>query len=349
MTMTESITDAVEQTTRTKPRSNAISASAWLIVVASIPFCCAWVLGRWVYWFDVVASQQMLVSWCSLGALVLVAVVRRWKAAACCLLLVVVSLYPVVVSRTMILPGVDFDHKPTGVLRVITCNINPENELWRSELGKLLDLKADIVVGIEVSPEMSRSIDYRGAMEDDRYPFRSFRKWVMGEVSAAVVFSKWPIEDPQPGNTDQVSPQLHLREVQHESGPLLIDIAHPASPRNPSRWHVGNKVVSEQLESELALHNNLGLPMIVCVDLNAGPAQIRAQSYRSSGFSMSKPLIYMDGSFPSNSSLPRFMRVQLDDVWHIGSIQPIAWTMLRVEGSDHQAVVVDFLLEQQTP
>ncbi len=63
---------------------------------------------------------------------------------------------------------------------------------------------------------------------------------------------------------------------------------------------------------------------------------------RRAGLKMSKPVLYPDGSFPANAAVPSVLRVQLDDVWWLGEIEPVAWSMVTLEGSDHQAVIVDF-------
>ena len=163
-----------EQTTthpkKMKKRSKIVTGFAWGTAVLLVPACTLWFFGRWIYVADVLASQQMLIGWIALVVALLVLSTLRWGAGFLCLALALISLYPVLVGRTLLLEHVDFDHKPEGSIRVVSCNINPLNETWVQDVHRLLDLDADIVIVIELSPEMSRSINNRGAVVDDRYP-----------------------------------------------------------------------------------------------------------------------------------------------------------------------------------
>ena len=57
---------------------------------------------------------------------------------------------------------------------------------------------------------------------------------------------------------------------------------------------------------------------------------------------MSKPVFRMGGSFPMNTPVPAALRIQLDDIWSLGDVEPVGWEMIELKGSDHQAVIVDF-------
>ncbi len=323
-----------------KKRSRIVTVIAWFVAGLLVPACGAWVIGRGSYWFDVIASQQMLISWAALVVTIVVLLTRRKAPAMVCAVLVVVSFYPVLTGRVWSLPSVDLAHKPDDVIRIVSCNINPLNEQWVEGVYQLLDLDADVVVLIELSPEMSRSVRNRGAIDQGLYPYRSFRHWVQREVSAGVVFSRWPSTQAMKNETDNQN--THYRRIEHPLGDFIVGLVHPLSPRTKERWLIGNGVVQSH-RSEIDQGDWIGsLPLIVCADLNAGPAQQRAGTLRSTGLRMSKPVLKMDGSFPAGSSVPAVLRVQLDDVWSRGDLKPIAWSLVPVPGSDHLAVVVDF-------
>lgn len=326
-----------------KKRSGIVTVAAWGIVALLVPLCIAWILGGWLYWFDLVASQQMLIGWMAFALAGIGLSFRRWTVGAVCVALAIVSLYPVFTGRIWSLPRVDFEQKPDDVIRIVSCNINPLNEQWAEGVHRLLDLGADVVIVIELSPEMSRSIDHRNAIVDDRYPYRSYRMWVRERVSAGVVFSRWPIEQVTTTTSRSAQDSFHYRRVDHPSGSFIVGLLHPLSPRDNSRWEIGNQVIDGQAQLIEVAQSNTGLPMVVGADLNAGPAMARARTIRNSGMRMSKPAFRVNGSFPANSSVPAILRIQLDDIWSLGDITPVAWSVVDMPGSDHRAIVVDLM------
>ncbi|MGV6815539.1 MAG: hypothetical protein ACWA5W_11120, partial [Phycisphaerales bacterium] len=118
-------------------RSKIVTLLIWTLVVVMVPMCCAWVIGRWVYLFDIAASQQMLLSWIAATLTLLIFISRRWLAGMLGLVLVCVSFWPIVHGRVWALPEVDFEHKPAWAFRLVSCNINPRNERWREDLDRL--------------------------------------------------------------------------------------------------------------------------------------------------------------------------------------------------------------------
>ena len=325
-------------------RSKIVSAIAWMFVVLFVPMSGAWIIGGWVYWFDVLASQQMLIGWIVLGVGALMLIARRRVPGVVCVVLAMVSLYPVFVGRHLMLPGVDLEHKPDGVIRVVSWNINPLNEHWLDGLKRLLDVDADVIIILEASPEMSRSVHHRGALRDELYPYRSYRKWVEGRVSAGIILSRYLMHPLMIDADKSINGYVHYQQMDHPDGSMIVGLLHPASPRDTSRWSIGNAITESQSVIINRVHNENRLPILIGVDLNAGPAQQRAQTLRRAGIKMSKPVFRMGGSFPMNASMPAALRIQLDDIWSLGDVEPIGWEMIELKGSDHQAVIVDFTI-----
>jgi len=330
-----------------KKRSKPITLLTWSGVALLTPASLAWVLGRWSYWFDMVAAQQMLIGWIALAIAILILISRRQAQGTICLLLAVVSLYPTLTARNWLLPHVDPNHKPDGVIRIVSCNINPENLSWQEDLDLLLSLNADVVILIELPIELNRSVRKRGLLDMTEYQNWAHRAWVDMETSPGFILSKWPMHRVETG-FDPDNSQHHLyMQIQNPLGNLVVGLAHPLSPRTTSRWANGNQVVESHANAAFLIEKNLQLPVVVGADLNAGPGQVRARTLRRTGLRMSKPVIRYGASFPSGSSFPRAVRLQLDDIWTIGEITPISWDMIQLQDSDHMAVVVDCVLNSR--
>ncbi len=326
-----------------KKRSRIVTVIAWCVAGLLVPACGAWVIGRGSYWFDVIASQQMLISWAGLAVTIAMLLTRRKAPAAVCAVLVAVSFYPVLAGRVWSLPEVDLTSKPEGVIRVITYNIHPKNEQWKQDMDRLLSCDADVIVLIEVNRDMSRSVMRWGYLDSTPYRYWLHRAWVERETSPCFILSRWPIEQ-QIASQDPKTAQHQLyAQVQSPLGAFVVGLVHPLSPRTVSRWIIGNAVIESQAVAIDQLRDQPGHPMLVCADLNAGPAQLRAGHLRNAGLEMSKPVLRLGGSFPASPDVPKALRVQLDDVWTSGSIRPSSWSMIRFEESDHQAVIADFV------
>lgn len=325
-----------------KKRSKLVTAMTWLVLFMLVPTCGAWVIGRWVYWFDIAASHQMLISWVALCFALMVLSTRRWMIGTGCIALVAISFYPVIIGRVLVLPAVDIENKPIGAFRVVSCNINPKNESWREDIASLSEFDADVIVILEASPTMSRAIMKYGFLDSSRYSNWAHRTWVQYQTSPCFILSRWPIEEIEPSTNPKVLQEQLYAKVILEHQQVLVGIAHPLSPRTETRWKSGNKVIHEQLESIAQLTSDTNLPLLLCTDLNAGPAQIRGATLAESGLRMSKPVTRIGGSFPAKRGVPESLCIQLDDVWSMGEIMPIAWRMFEISGSDHLTVMVDF-------
>lgn len=332
--------------THKKP-SRLVTIAAWSAVALLLPVCSAWVLGRWFYWFDIVASEQMLIGWITLSVAIVVLIAKRKAPGIVCATLAAASLYPVLVGRAWFLPSVDLSLKPDGVIRIVSCNINPENKSWRDDLDLLLSVDADVVILIEPPIELNRGIRKRGLLDSFAYPYWGHRAWVDEETSPGFILSRWPTQQIVTGSDpEHIQHHLYL-QIQNPAGSFIVGLVHPLSPRAESRWTRGNRVIESQAIATFQIEKNHHLPVIVGADLNAGPGQLRARTFRRVGLEMSKPIARYGASFPSGSLIPRMVRLQLDDIWTTGGITPIGWDMIELQGSDHMAVVVDCALDSR--
>lgn len=317
-----------------------------LALPSAVLLCGAWLFSSRVYYLDLIVSQQILIVWWCVFVLIVAVVFRRWRAAFAMPFLITLAAFPLVQSRTVLVPEVDFGSKSDDVVRFVSCNINPKSELWEHAAGDLLDLDADVVILLEVPPNLSRAIRRQGWIGNDAYTHWAHRYWVDQETSPGYVLSKWPIEQLDLGLDENSRQQiLHVR-VDHPDGAFIAGLIHPFSPRDRDRWAYGNDVTRLQARSAERTHHDTGLPMLFGVDLNAGIAQDRARVLRSAGLRPSKPLTRIGGTYPSNTSVPRVFTFQLDDVWVMGEVIIDAWSSIEVLGSDHRAVVVDVRFDE---
>lgn len=333
--------------TPSRPRSGLVTLTAWGLVVLCAPLCLAWVLGARVYMFDIVASQQALISWGALAVALLLAAIRRRGAVLAMLALLIISAAPLLSSRRWSLPSVDLEHKTPDTLRIVSSNIHPRNPRWRQDTRELMGYGADVVILLELAPTAHRAIKLRGYLEGGAYPYWINRAWVENETSICYLLSRWPIEPLGYGGDPQdAKHHLHVR-VAHPSGDVIVGLMHPVSPRTPSRWRAGNRIARAQATEARRLHEQTGLPVLIGADLNAAPAQTRGRAMRTQGLSMTKPLLRPRGSFPTHSGVPGWASPQLDDVWVLGPVEPVAWSMREPLGSDHRAVIVDLRLREE--
>jgi len=327
-----------------KKRSKIVSAIAWSLVVLLAPMSTAWIIGGWVYWFDVLASQQMLIGWIVLGVGALMLIARRRIPGVICIMLAMVSLYPVCTGRHLTLPGVDLEHKPDGVIRVVSWNVHPKNVRWKEDVESLFSTKADIIILIESPWGLLKSIRKEGFLESTPYPFWAYRRQVEGETSRGIVLSRWPMESIESVDGNTLTQHDLFTRVQSPLGSFIVGVMHPESPRTYERWIVGNGIVELQGGTTMQIHQQTREPLLIGADLNAGPAQMRSRMLRKNGLKMTKPILREGGSYPQKNTVPHFVRVQIDDVWTVGNIGPVSWDMISTSGSDHSAVVVDFAL-----
>ncbi|MFK7882771.1 MAG: endonuclease/exonuclease/phosphatase family protein [Phycisphaerales bacterium] len=302
-----------------------------------------WVFaGHWML-FDVLLSFQAQVLALAAVFLVGFVILRRWRFVSMMALVCLVGGWPLVNGRGLVTPAVNLTTEPEpGALRVVSYNINPKNDSWREDLDVVFSWEPDVVVLIEVSPDLWRAIVRRGEFDDSDFPYHVRRAWV-GELSSpCFVLSRWPIEKLSFPDAPDFDRDVCIAEVSHPEGAFLIGAIHPHSPRTLLRWRRGNQQLFTTVEAVVQTLESSPLPYIAGIDLNSGPAGARAGVLRSVGLSMCKPWFGGWGSFPMN--IPAIGRVQLDDVWRSPGVEVVGWSSPRGLSSDHSPVVVDVRL-----
>ena len=330
---------------KVRKKNRWVSRGAWVLVLVALPASLAWTLGSSVFFLDQIASMQAQIAVLLLAVSLIVLCLRRWSAAAVLLVLVGIATYPVVVGRHVSLPSVQYDSKPDGVLRVVSCNLRPENELWEQAMQSLMDLDADLIIIQEVPPELSRGVRLRGWLEGKSYPFYEIRGAVPGVVSTGMILCRYPLERVWPGLGPDVEQHVLLARIEHPTGSFLAGQFHPRSPRSSEHWRAGNEAIEKQLNALDLLRPEIA---VIGADLNSAPAQHRARMVRASGLRISKPLTRLGGSYPADRGVPEMLTIEIDGVWTRGA-RVIAWDRIRVLGSDHRAIVTDLRLGASSP
>lgn len=310
--------------------------------IAVVLGCGCWVYGGGVYWLDLAAGFLSLMVAGSVAVLLCVLVMRRWTAAVVCVIGIVVGLMPLASGRAI---AVGSEGVGDAVVMVGTLNIYPKNEAWREDLEVLMALGLDVVVIQEISPEMNRMVSKYGYLDEREMRHWVKRRWRDGEVSPGLIVSRWPLELIEPAADDLMGAHQLMCVVKHPDGEFVAGLVHPFSPRTVERWEAGNLAAeANALQAERAMEMT-GLQMIVGADLNSSYGQVRGRALKGAGLSPSKPMVPIRwGSFPADAFGP--MRVQLDDLWISEGIKTVSWSMTGIGGSDHEAVIGRFVLEQ---
>lgn len=325
-------------------RSRVCRVLSWIVVVVCTPFCLLWIFSGFWYRVDLLISQQSAICLTAFSFTLVLILGRQWRAGVVLLLFAILSAWPVVTGRLLYLPEVNFGQKPVGSVRVVSLNINPESEHWEEDFQALFELDADVIVLIEVPPLLNRSIRRNQRLANTEYSYWIHRSWVDQETSPGFIISRWPIEEYDTGLESKADQHVLHGKVQTAQGDLIVGLLHPLSPRSKQRWVLGNAVIDLQRDAIEQTILRSGLPMIVGADLNSGPAQQRGRTLKDSGLTMTKPLLRIGGSFPSNSNVPGVLRVQLDDVWCSPDLRPVAWSQVETKGSDHTMIIADVVI-----
>lgn len=327
-----------------KKRSKIVTGLAWLIVVVLVPMCGAWIIGRRVYWFDILTSQQMLISWVAFGFGVLVIIARRKRIGLFCIVLACLSVYPVLTGRNWMLDAVDLTSKPVGVLRVVSSNFFAQNEHWEHDLETLMLLDADIIVLMEAPPDINRGIQFRGMLDGSGWNWVA-RDPVAGYLSPSFILSPHLIERVSIPSVPNSHRDILLAKVTLPESTVLIAQGHPHSPRTNERWKMGNDFWDRTIFAITHEHARQDLPVILGADLNSAPAGVRSQRTRKAGLKTGKPIFGEWGSYPS--AWPALLRTHIDDVWTSDGARVIAWSSIELQGSDHRCIITDIELKSQ--
>jgi len=321
----------------------------WLIVGVWVAWSLAWVAmavggGPW-YAIDIGLAYQAQALGLGAALLVWCAAWRQWRAAAVVAVSVAVGAGPMVVGRSPMTPGVDLGSPPAdGTVRIVSANIDPENERWREDLEQIFAWHPDVVVLIETSPDFWRRVVRDGELLGTEWVNHERRFWVDEITSPCSVLSRWALERIDYPEIPDADRDVLIARVEHPAGTFLVGAIHPHSPRTLDRWRRGNdqmRTTADAIGRVLSANDE---SLVMGTDLNSGPAGWRAGLLRRSGLGMSKPLTGGSGSFPAGATA--LLRVQLDDVWCSAGVVVRAWSSPGGLSSDHRAVVVDVSLTE---
>lgn len=317
---------------------------SWLASVGAagvLGVSACWIAGATSFWLDLIANFQAQIAIGVLITAVLMVMCRLRRQALILAIAVAVAVFPVIRGRSIILPkpavrGDDL----TGVVRVVTLNIHPENASWRSEVDAALAHEPDIVVLIETSYEMWRWLVRDQGMKSSELSYTAHRDWVDELASPCIILSRWPLDRLEFPLIPQSGRDVLLCEVAHPMTPFVVGAVHPHSPRSTKRWKLGNAQIRlTALALEDCRERGRG-PVLLGSDINAGLAGSRAARLRQAGMSPTKPILGGWGSFPA--SFPGVARLQLDDVWSSEEWEVTSWSSSEPVASDHRMIVADF-------
>lgn len=320
-------------------RRRWVTWGAWAGAALCVPAGCVWLGAGRSYLFELGAAYQLQLG-LLVGVWLLVCLcVRRWWAGFVSGAAMGLALFGVFAGRPLTLPAVDLSSEPApGTVRVVSFNIGPLNEAWREDLDRVLGWHPDVVVLIEVSAELNRALRYQDLLKDRGWSW-VHRPWVEDRNSPIYILTREPIERVSIGGVPDGERDLLVARIGEGAGSFLCASSHPQSPRSEARWAFGSAALRTSIDAWVGEDDREGLPMIVGIDLNAGPAGSRSWWMRRAGFRPGKPAIGGPGTYPAGGATLK--RVQLDDVWARGGARVVAWSSLEPVGSDHRAVVAD--------
>ena len=306
--------------------------------------CCSWVLSGQIYWLDILSSQQLGIAWVTLLVSLIAITLRARKTSITLIAFTLISMYPVVSQRNWILDTVQFNSKPSGTVRVVSSNQYSDNKHWDRDLKSLLKLNADVIVLMEVHPELNRGILLRGLLDGSGWNWVK-RDPVYGYLSPCFILSRHPIERIKIETIEHAERDIFIAKVQIGNKEILVAEGHPHSPRSAERWKLGNEVWSRSLQAFTLTQREHGIPLVIGADLNSGPAGMRARMTKKTGLRSSKPIIGQWGSYPS--AWPGLLRTHIDDIWISPGAHAVSWTSINTFGSDHRVIVADIQVDDQ--
>lgn len=262
---------------------------------------------------------------------------RRWKllavAAICALSQVIVLAAP----RAAWVRAGDPPVTRESSIRLLHFNIHPFNPNVE-DVARLIETSdADLICLIEPPLELNAQI-YQQQRFSPTNPHMT-RRAPKDFANWQYILSRWPTRD-YPNGFDQTGePPFIAIVVDHPRGPLGVILIHPASPRRPRRWEVGNQLIRDAAAVASKMRAE-GLEVILAADLNGSPSSYRSRLLASlTDLRRCKPLWRAEGTFPTGRAWPA--SIVLDDVWISPGLKAASWEAIDGAGSDHRAVLVD--------
>jgi endonuclease/exonuclease/phosphatase (EEP) superfamily protein YafD len=314
-----------------------MQAIGWLIVAA-----CGWILLSSqigvIRPFATVAGQAfaplvLLVAW---PVLVAAAVHRAWVLAAAATL--VCAAHVAVVA-----PLVRQDPRPSWAataptLTIAAANVLFENRRPNDGAAALAKVDADVIVLVELTPELVDSMRTVGLL--DRYPYIEMTP-VKGAATGSGIFSKLPFAGKQ---VDQAQGRLvHSVDVVVGNQTVQIVELHPQAPSGATMLGSWEK----QIEDHTSIVDKRTGPMVLAGDLNASYLHPPYRKLLSHGLRDAHEVAGagLTFSFPLGSSVPPVTRI--DHALITKEIAVLSMSEMTIPGSDHRGFVTRLAVQQR--
>lgn len=155
-----------------------------LALLSAVGFC-AGIFGRWFWVFDLASHFRLQYFACFLISAIVLALFCHWRSASSC------AVAAILVGITMVKYWVSANPKQpmTAPLKVISFNVNTDNERYGDVLRYLQDQSFDVVVLLEVSTQW---IDQLAALHDD-FPHSLIEP--RNDNFGIAIFSRYPFSE----------------------------------------------------------------------------------------------------------------------------------------------------------
>lgn len=302
----------------------ALWCASWMVALALVPLCAAWLFAGAGFEADLVANltaqSAMVATLLALWWLVR----RRWArlgVAAACAALAFAGVLTAPRAARAVAPA-----DPARIVRVLTMNAYAWNRHPEGLMTLLETTDADVVTILEPPTELLQGMRASETLQA-KYPNRQLPEHA--EAGARIMLCRWPVERLRrrdvPGEPNEPDWRYHGRSWRIDGpAPFVLSMIHPESPRNRLRWKQGNEDI-EMIDLAMAnMVEPLGLPVIVAGDFNATPTGWRSrQITRTTGLRRAKPWSATVGTWPAWSLWPA--RIAIDDVMVSEGVGVISW------------------------
>lgn len=313
---------------------NAFSKIVVSAAVACALLTVASLLGRYGWFFEIMANLRVQLVLAGAAAGVLAVVVGHWLAGAAALALAVIAALPLLPYFTAPQPG-----QNSGLsLKVLTLNLHglgTEEE----KLGRMLAReRPDVLVLTETDAQQEAVIDELAKTWSHRQSGR------LGEPFETVILSRWPIVERAADVS--VAPWLPVTAVRlcptQAPGQACVTLVALHAPR-PLRWPTGPARRNAALAVAMEMSKRYGDAWrIVAGDLNVTPWSPVFEDALERGGLRDAGLGF--GLTPTWFSRAPTFGLKLDHVLVSERVRVVEHRVGADVGSDHYPVLVDLLL-----
>lgn len=365
---------------------------AWCLAIPCLLAAVPWMISGSRWELDLIASGNAQMLLASIVILAIVVALRSLWAAGAVVLACVLLAMPLAMGRAAWWPTAASspgEPLPSDTIRVLHYNDSTRSK--PEEVDRLL-MWADADIVHLLAPPVHTQFKYiYGKGKLPGYMGQANRKWSAsgsggGMVSAAVVWSRWPLTTLDTSAAGKLHDRFICELVDRPQGRFVLMCIHPRSPRNSERWHEGNELV-RALNTLVAQFRLQGLPVLVLTDFNGTPSGYRAALVRQAGeLRRAKPWLTPRGTHPlqvnmdvldtmpaqdkaaaealaavpPDIQLPPPKRVTdwstrwpltvaIDDALLSREFSVSGWTALDLLNSEHNPILMDLRLNLETP